>query len=231
MKITNDRMRDALCAEYVLGTLRGPARRRFMRLLQHDVGLRQRVAFWEETLVSFARGTAPVSPSPQSWAAISRRLGLAEPRTQSRFRPIGPLRYWLAAVAVVLAVGLSMLSPLRERFMFEPDVRVAITDDARQALWIIEADRNRNRLRVRTLRDIPVAQDKSLELWLLLADGSAPVSLGLMPQTQGAELELQPRADLRAGNGFAVSLEPRGGSPTGRATGPILHVQTFGQTT
>lgn len=231
MNLHNDKLRDALAAEYALGTLRGPARRRFARLLERDADLQQRVGFWEQALVSMAAGTKPVAPSADSWTAISRRLGFTATRDSSGSWFGWPLRYWLATAAIVLAVGLFVLPPLQEQLTFRPDVEVAIADEAQQVLWVIEADREHNRLRVRSLRDVPVADDKSLELWLLLADGGAPVSLGLMPETQGTELELRPQADLRAGNGFAVSLEPRGGSPTGRATGPILHVQTFGGTT
>lgn len=231
MNIRNQNLRDMVAAEYVLGTLRGGARRRFERLLGGDSDLRQRVARWEQSLVPLAVGIEAVAPSARSWEAIQRRIGVAQSRADTRSWFGWPLRVWLATAAVVLAVGLFVVPPLQERLTFRPDVEVAIANEAQEVLWVIEADTQHNRLHVRAVRDVPIPDDKSLELWLLLADGGAPVSLGLMPEAKGSDQILRPAAQLRTGNGFAVSLEPRGGSPTGQATGPILHVQTFGSTT
>ena len=71
-----------------------------------------------------------------------------------------------------------------------------------------------------------IAADRSLELWALPRNGSAPVSLGLIPRAQGLSVALlEPqRAALLAADKVAVSLEPRGGSPTGAPTGPVVHV-------
>ena len=44
MNYTDPELRDRLAAEYALGTLRGPARKRFERLLADDRGLRDLVA-------------------------------------------------------------------------------------------------------------------------------------------------------------------------------------------
>lgn len=231
MNIRDQNLRDMAAAEYVLGTLRGGARRRFERLLGGDSDLRQRVARWEQVLVPLATGIGAVAPSARSWEAIQRRIGVAQNRADARSWFGWPLRVWLATAAVVLAVGLFIVPPLQERLTFRPDVEVAIANEAQEVLWVIEADTQHNRLHVRAVRDVPIPDDKSLELWLLLADGGAPVSLGLMPEAKGSDQILRPAAQLRTGNGFAVSLEPRGGSPTGQATGPILHVQTFGSTT
>lgn len=228
MNIRNQNVRDAVAAEYVLGTLRGGARRRFERLLGSDSDLQLRVARWEQSLAPLAAGISAVSPSAQSWEAITRRIGAAQERTSAPSWFGWPLRVWLATAAVVLVVGLFVVPPLQERLTFRPGIEVAIANEAQEVLWVIEADTQHNRLHV---RDVPVPDDRSLELWLLLADGGAPVSLGLMPEAEGSDQTLRPAAQLRIGNGFAVSLEPRGGSPTGQATGPILHVQTFARTT
>jgi anti-sigma-K factor RskA len=64
------------------------------------------------------------------------------------------------------------------------------------------------------------------ELWALPANGAAPVSLGLLPQTGSRKVALDPvqAAALLAAGQLAVSREPAGGSPTGAPTGPVLIV-------
>lgn len=48
MKYDNENLRELLSGEYVLGLLRGGARRRFERLLIEDARLRGEVVAWEE---------------------------------------------------------------------------------------------------------------------------------------------------------------------------------------
>ena len=50
MKYQDAKLRRMLAAEYVLGTLRGPARRRFERLARSDTALRAEQHFWEAQL-------------------------------------------------------------------------------------------------------------------------------------------------------------------------------------
>ena len=61
---------DRLAAEYVLGTLRGPARRRFQTLLGAHPALRNATRRWEEQLAPLAGSVAPVAPRDKVWAGI-----------------------------------------------------------------------------------------------------------------------------------------------------------------
>ena len=79
-----------------------------------------------------------------------------------------------------------------------------------------------NDLRVRMVKPWSNTEGKSLELWVLPKNG-APRSLGVIDNHQDTRLRLalsDPR--LQSANALAVSLEPRGGSPTGQPTGPVL---------
>jgi len=72
--------------------------------------------------------------------------------------------------------------------------------------------------------DVPVPAGNSYELWMVPTDGTAPVSLGLIPGTGTAALPLSAQANtvLTQSSALAVSLEPAGGSPTGTPTIVIL---------
>ena len=64
-----------------------------------------------------------------------------------------------------------------------------------------------------------------LELWGIPADGTGPVSLGVLPETETAEI-LVPEALFGKAEGLTLALsdEPVGGSPTGAPTGDVLAI-------
>ena len=64
-----------------------------------------------------------------------------------------------------------------------------------------------------------VQPGNSLELWGLPPGASAPVSLGVIP----ANGRIRMPAIVAAGTLLSVSSEPKGGSPTGAPTGPVVY--------
>ena len=91
MKSANRELLDRLAAEYVLGTLRYRARRRFERwLLSPQVGAI--VKAWEDRLAGLEPQLAPVTPPAVVWQGIEDRLQLR--RLQRR-----PVARWLAIAA------------------------------------------------------------------------------------------------------------------------------------
>ena len=65
---------------------------------------------------------------------------------------------------------------------------------------------------------IGVAQDRDLQLWSLPEGATRPASLGVLP---AGGKQLPP--GVQPGTKLLVSLEPKGGSPTGQPTGPVLY--------
>ncbi|MBV8627056.1 MAG: anti-sigma factor [Paraburkholderia sp.] len=131
---------DRLAAEFVIGTLRGGARRRLERYADHDPVIRRAVQEWEHRLAPMAELTPAATPPARVWEAIEEQLGFAarrqlEARAAEAARPTPPVRetvperrswfeslsFWrgwaigvtaLAAIAFVLAVrGLVPLAP------------------------------------------------------------------------------------------------------------------------
>ena len=64
-----------LAAEYVLGTLRGGARRRFVNLQKENARARRIVIAWQERLHPLALALTAVEPRTQVWASIEAALG------------------------------------------------------------------------------------------------------------------------------------------------------------
>ncbi len=70
----------------------------------------------------------------------------------------------------------------------------------------------------------PAAPDKSYELWLINAKLGDPRSLGVIsaPLTVSQNLRGYDPQVIET-SAVAISLEPKGGSPTGKVTGPVLY--------
>jgi len=62
--------RDALAAEYVLGTMRGRTRRRFESMVNGDPALADTVRAWEAFLTPLAEGLEPIATPERVWRAI-----------------------------------------------------------------------------------------------------------------------------------------------------------------
>ena len=73
MDYSRRELADRLAAEHVLGTLRGPAGRRFLALLPAHPALRQAVAEWQERLAPLTQSVLPVTPPDRVWAKIEAR--------------------------------------------------------------------------------------------------------------------------------------------------------------
>ncbi len=214
---------NALAAEYVLGTLRGRARERFERLARTDRALTDAVRTWEERLLPLAEQLPPIAPPARVWAAILARIRGAPAARASIWSSLGLWRALaFASLATVVALAVVLLKPLPEA----PEgalVVVLAGTDAKPAL-VASADRLGRTLSVKPVARVDLAADRALELWML-PDGGNPRSLGLISATDVVRVALSGPADqaLRNIPALAVSLEPRGGSPTGQPTGPVLY--------
>jgi len=74
----NPELIERLAAEYVLGTLRGPARLRLARLMREDATVAHAVRGWEARLTPMASALREVRPHRRVWSAIEARLRRAD---------------------------------------------------------------------------------------------------------------------------------------------------------
>ena len=128
----------------------------------------------------------------------------------------------LTSFALAMAFGVTLFSP-KPQVAEQPIVAVLAGPDAKPALiaTVMRGDRT---MTVKVVGAAAVPAGKSLELWML-PTGSAPKSLGVIPDSGVGRVMLPAPPDVSLANvpALAVSLEPAGGSPTGAPTGPVLY--------
>jgi anti-sigma-K factor RskA len=222
MNYDNSELLEQVAAEYVVGTLRGAARSRFMRLCERLPAANAARARWEDRLATLALRLEPVEPGARIWQGIVQQITAAKVTPiGSRLRP----RLWipLAAAAALLGIavwlGPRLLSPATQ-------VIAVLGADVQHPQWRIERTADAHQLRVTAISAMTSDPQRAFELWALPPGGKAPVSLGLLPRVGNAAYtlsSLQSAAILAAVN-LAVSVEPPGGSPTGAPTGPVIMV-------
>lgn len=234
MKYDQPELQEKLAAEYVLGTLSGAARRRFARLLLSDSRLQTVVAAWEARLLPLVEGVKPIEPPAHVWQRIAARIGIAAAREPVRSKQAPRASFWdslnfwrpFAIGSSALAFGLFLyLATLGKP---EPVLLPSVTPDAVAVLagkeakpvMLVSAEPGTGTLTVTVLSKEPIAADRDFELWAL-PQGGAPKSLGVVASRGITRLKLS--VDAATAPAMAISLEPKGGSPTGGPTGPVLY--------
>lgn len=232
----NEPLREMLAAQYVLGTLRGGARRRFERWLTDDATLRQAVAQWQERLHPMAEFAPVAQPSPAVWTAIEKQLDLRSVRINQRRKSFWlglreDLGFWrgLGMASTALATILATVLLTRAPDLAAPAANYVATlaDEKAQTVMVITGDARRRQLTVKVVTQQPLAADRSLELWALPKEG-APRSLGLVAANGTVTLPLPENATPESTPVLAISLEPKGGSPNPNApSGPVIYKGTW----
>ena len=218
---------DMLCADYMFGTLKGSARSRFEQLLKQRAGLAQAFSWWESHMHLLADTVPAVKPPDKVWQRIETKLfnkvAQRNPPTNAWWRNFAFLS---TALAASFATFLIMQSP-KGVVELQPTTVALLTNDKTQAGWLLSLAKNKQdiaEIRAKSMASLEAKPNNSFELWLLPADKSNPVSLGLLPQQGDAVIKV-PNVVLTqlVAGGLAVSVEPIGGSLTGQPTGAVLY--------
>jgi anti-sigma-K factor RskA len=216
-----------LAGEYVLGVLDGAERDAFERRAAREPLLREHIAYWQERFADLDRGVMPKDVPASLWTKIETALGgktivqAAGPSFSERLWSslgfwrgasfAGALASLILAISVGLLAGRATPAPQIVAVMLTPEgVPGAIAEIFRDG-----------QIRIVPVRDFEVPKGRTLQVWTLPDPKKGPVSVGLIDRTRQA---LFHRADLPTAQEqlYEITLEPEGGSPTGRPTGPIL---------
>jgi anti-sigma-K factor RskA len=128
-------------------------------------------------------------------------------------------------VALVAGLNLStrlngQLQELTAKLSATPEIQyvAVLADDKAEASMLVTLDSKNGRLLLKRVGAFRGQADKSLELWVL-PPGAAPQSPGALSADPVVRLTAAGSA-LRQLPTLAISLEPKGGVPPGRGSGP-----------
>ncbi|MDX1392125.1 MAG: anti-sigma factor [Rheinheimera sp.] len=217
MNYQDQQLLDALAVDFILGAMRGGARRRFQQLMMARPAVRETVWRWEQHLNPLAESLPATQVDAKVWQRIQQRLGWLSVDSAPVRQSNPPLWFGLALAASVLLAVL-LFKPMQSSTVPQ-DIAVIQSSEAK-AWWLVS--KTAHTLTVKATAAVGVQQLNDYELWMLPASGAAPISLGLLPQQGEQVLNWPDAANDIAIAALAVSLEPRGGSPTGAPTGPVL---------
>ena len=220
MKLARHRQLDALIGEYLLGALRGGARRRFERAVREEPAVALRLRTLQHEFAPRYSERIAETPPAGGWQRLERELNLSQYRAPWYSR-VSFLRAWALGVSAALVLGIALIA-LRAptETTLTPIAQLAMKGAPPSVTAALSADRRT--LELRAVRPIVAGPLQSYELWVI-PEGGAPISLAVLGQLDGTLRVPEGQVErLRKGALLAISVEPAGGSPTGAPTGPVI---------
>ena len=230
----------SLADEHALGLLPETEAALFEEIMSRDAALAARVGLLRDQLLPLDRSAAPVSipagfaarlyerlaaegQSGRTTAVASaepRRVVAAAPRRRAWSMSAGRMAASIVGLVVGLAAGLAVgwLQPAPE------PVVIAVLLDAQGVPTAVIEDFGDARAQVRFVADVDVPPGRTMQAWTLPSPELGPTSLGVLDGVEATLLlgpDLPPPTQRQL---YEITLEPAGGSPTGRPSGPILGV-------
>lgn len=212
-----------LAAEYALGVLPEAERETVRARIKSDPALRADYQFWQGRLSSLDAEFAE-TPAP----------GSVWPRLESRLFPSAAkagfwdsLALWRGVAAGALAVAaiavtLNMTAPRPDPKAFAAQLVAALAAEGSDVTFVALYNESTSQLRLTAVSGTSYT-DKDYELWAIKGEAK-PESMGIVSVSAKNEMVLPPEMQVDFGEGtvLAVTLEQKGGSPTGQAQGPIV---------
>jgi anti-sigma-K factor RskA len=211
---------DILAAEFALGLLDPPESDAVLRRVQSDAVLSLRVAWWRDQLGPLV-AEAEIAPPERLWAKIATQLPVNDnlPNLMKRWRGLAVGATGIAA-ALAIFIGSRQTPPVPVAPQPAPMV-ATLSGDKNPAIVTVSYDATSGQMMVAPNALNAGAGDA--ELWIIPEDGK-PRSLGIIDTNTpaGRAVPIGNRTFVHPGATFAISLEPKGGSPTGQPTGAVI---------
>jgi len=230
---------------FVLGALNGEEMREVRREAARDPTMARAIEAWERRLAPLAALAPEVSPPEALWAQLDARvarLSGQEPTVEKVYSPPqhrarsrrrtgatvsrGALTLWRATAVASMAVAAGLAGVLILRAPDHPRVSMILPSAPGVGGWMIQLHSN-GQIEANAQGALSHTLDQDFELWALPEGSKRPLPLGLLQQNN--------RTVLNAGNvprgkfQLLVSLEPKGGSPSGLPTGPVMFAGNVGE--
>ncbi|MBH0038867.1 MULTISPECIES: anti-sigma factor [unclassified Pseudoalteromonas] len=215
MNYNKPELLDALAGQYVLGTLRGLARKRFQRLLLSSNQAREATSMWEQNLNNLASAITPQTPRDDVWINILQRIENQQPtKTVIHTKPSIWRTWSFVATAACIVLAFLVIQPSTN--VVQTQQIALVQNQDKQSLWFIDV--NEQGLSIKASSQLVAQSNKDYELWMILKGQDTPISLGLLPKQGNKILFKDSRFKATDIALLAVSLEPIGGSPNGLPT-------------
>ncbi|HXE24573.1 MAG TPA: anti-sigma factor [Roseiarcus sp.] len=221
---------DFAAAEYALGTLGASERAALAARRRREPELDEAIRAWEARLAPLAEAAPEIETPRDLLPAIEARIrGAAPPasanaavaalrRSVALWRTSAIAATVLAAVLAIGIVGREMSRPSTPR-----EYVAILQKDAGSPAIEVTVNLDRRELTVR-----PVAArappGKAYELWIIDAKLGAPRSLGVIGESKRAANLSAYDPSVVENATYAVTVEPPGGSPDGKPSGPPVFV-------
>jgi anti-sigma-K factor RskA len=229
---------DIVAAEYVLGTMDASARAAFSARIARDPGLARAIDAWRMRLSPLADDIAPVAPPMHLWHRVRARAGIGiDTQASETDHWWDRIAFWrglsMAGVATTAACVIALIAlprtpatdvPAEAHSALPHPVRmVATMDDGKGRNTYVAAVDDDACTIVLMPVDRKLTPGQVPQLWLVSRDGT-PHSLGVGTDAplQALTVPAALRPQLLEPSDIAVSMEPPGGSPTGRPTGFVV---------
>ncbi len=216
---------DVAAAELALGLLEGEERAAALRRMLAEPGFAAEVERWRGWLAQLFDLWPEVEPPEDLIERIDASLGgFTAPSTRRFPWPLLAIAATALAACLLVVVALRPGSPppapppIEAPAASQPTLVAAIGGEgAAVAAAFDPADGS---LRVTAAPTVP--RGRAAQLWVIGGDG-VPRPLGMLA-SDVTRLVLPPadRARITPGATLAISVEPPGGSPTGKPTGPVI---------
>jgi anti-sigma-K factor RskA len=221
---------DLLAAEHALGVLHGAELTRARELVLASPEFAEAVDAWRHTLAPIADEVSELPPRPGVWVAIEHALAGAAGEPEKLVQLRRKLRIWkgvsfASVAAAVIALWFAVLPPNRTGVppANEPAVLVASLSSEQTGTAVSAAYSPASRTVLVSPAMLQGAGGHQHELWII-PPGGEPVPVGLVTPGEAQRLPVAAAIapHFRGRSTLAISVEPIGGSPTGKPTGPVI---------
>jgi anti-sigma-K factor RskA len=210
---------ETLAGEYALGVLSGEQRIAVEARAGEDAHFAARIEAWNARLAGFALEASPAEPPARIWPTIESALF---PGNAGLWNS---LRFWRSlgiGASTVAVAGLAALFVLSGPPAPRRDLVASLQATDAGPSYLARIDAVAGKLTIRAVQ-AGVEATRVPELWLIPADG-VPRSLGVISNDLPSEVIVPEalRRDLDGTATLAITLEPQGGAPNGKPTGPVI---------
>jgi anti-sigma-K factor RskA len=223
---------EVLAGEYVLGLLDAADAAALEARAASEPAVRAAIASARERFLALDVAAPAARVEEALWRRIEAGLGgteaskvvsldahrKASARPAARTARGGFWQGFAAASVVALIAGALAYGLVRPA---DPRLIVVLLDAEAKPVSLVEAFAGQ-RIRVVPLKHIDVPAGKTLQVWTLPDPKTGPVSMGLLPAVSKTVLEGPELPAPKLDQLYEITIEPAGGSPTGRPTGPVV---------